>query len=136
MAQREAPLALKGIRNLKIDQAALKAHVMRPQHIIDVTASMGLLEGQPEPVIKFPKGLVQHLDVDAFGKALHAALKDSVVGYVMRLRQHGNTIYTLEWNWAKRPPDGGEGWTPDIRMHVASCSKLITGIAMTKLLND
>jgi hypothetical protein len=29
----------------------------------------------------------------------------------MRLRRHGTTIYTLQWEWAKRPVDGGEGWT-------------------------
>src|SRR5262249_13118829 len=59
----------------------------------------------------------------------------SVNGYVMRLRQHGATIYTLQWEWAKRPVDGGEGWNPDVRMHIASCSKLVTAIAMTRLLN-
>jgi CubicO group peptidase (beta-lactamase class C family) len=54
----------------------------------------------------------------------------------MQLRENGVAIYTLQWNWAKTPADGGEGWTPSVRMHVASCSKLITGIAMTKVLND
>ena len=53
-----------------------------------------------------------HFDVDGFGKALHAALKDSVNGYVMRLRHDGTTIYTLQWNWAKRPGDGSEDGRP------------------------
>src|SRR5262249_47521724 len=43
--------------------------------------------------------------------------------------------YTLQWNWAKRPADVGEGWTPDVRMHIASVSKLVTAIAMTRLLD-
>jgi CubicO group peptidase (beta-lactamase class C family) len=136
MSQRATPVALEGIHNLNIEEAALHAHQLRPPNVVGVVSSMGLQEGTPIPVISLPKKATQHLDVDGFGKALHAALKDSVVGYVMRLRQHGNTIYTLEWNWAKRPADGGEGWTPDVRMHIASCSKLITGIGMTKLLND
>jgi len=38
--------------------------------------------------------------------------------------------------WAKEPQDGAEGWTLDTRMHVASLSKVVTAIAMTKLLND
>ena len=75
----------------------------------------------------FPAAKAYNFDVDGFGKGLHAALKDSVAGYVMRLRHNGTTIYTLQWNWAKGPADVGEGWTPDVRMHVASVSKLITG---------
>jgi CubicO group peptidase (beta-lactamase class C family) len=54
----------------------------------------------------------------------------------MELRQHGKVIYTLQWNWAKTPVDGGEGWNPNVRMHIASCSKLVTAVAMTKLLNE
>ena len=53
----------------------------------------------------------------------------------MRLRRDGATFFTLLWEWAKRPVDGSEGWNPDVRMHIASCSKLITAIAMTRLLN-
>ena len=70
------------------------------------------MRGMPSPrwtSTAIPEGPSYHLDVDGFGKALHIALKDSVVGYVMRLRQNGTTIYTLEWNWAKTPTDGGEG---------------------------
>ena len=40
---------------------------------------------------------------------------------------------TVDWNWAQEPQDGSESWTPDVRMHVASLSKIITAIAMTKL---
>ena len=54
----------------------------------------------------------------------------------MQLRQHGNTIHTAQVNWAKRPADGSKAWNPSVPMHVASVSKLITAIAMTKILND
>jgi len=129
-------MELAGIHNLTINEAALKAHVMQPPHVVGVISSRGLEEGTPHPVVTFPSAPSYHFDVKGFGDALHAALKDSVAGYVMRLRQNGNTIYTLQWQWAKEPSDGGEGWTPDVRMHIASCSKFVTGIAMTKLLND
>ena len=76
------------------------------------------------------------LDVGAFTAALHSALKDDVNGYVMRLRQNGQTISTLQWNWARRPGDGNLGWTPQRRMHVASVSKLVTAIATVDLLHD
>jgi len=109
---------------------------MRPDHVVGVISSRGLEEGTAlREVPKFDKKPKAHLDVESFGNALHAALKAIVAGYVMRLRRHGSTIWTLEWNWAKYPPDGGEGWNPDVRMHVASCSKLITAMAMTRVLN-
>jgi CubicO group peptidase (beta-lactamase class C family) len=77
-----------------------------------------------------------HLNVSAFGAALHDALKDNVAGYTVQLRQHGKAIFTKEWQWAKRPQDGSETWTPDVQLHVASVSKLITAIAMTLLLSE
>src|SRR5437588_673185 len=105
METKAAGTGLASIKNVAVDEAALKAHVMRPQHVLNVVSSRGLHEGIAEPKIKFPPGPTFHFDGDGFCKALHAALKDSVAGYVMRLRQHGNTIYTLEWNWAKEPAD-------------------------------
>ncbi len=128
--------ALQGVHNLSIDQTAMQAHVINPPHLQGVVSSRGLLEGNAQLEFHLPPGPQYHLDVKGFGDALHAALKDSVAGYVMRLRENGTTIYTLEWNWAKLPTDGGEGWNPDVRMHIASCSKLVTAIAMTKLLNE
>lgn len=124
------------VHGLTLDESAARAHVIRPPHIENIVSSKGLQEGKPEIEFKGPVAAAYHFDVDGFGKALHAALKDSVNGYVMRLKQNGNTIYTLQWNWAKRPADGSQGWTPAVRMHIASCSKLITGIAMTRLLNS
>jgi hypothetical protein len=107
---------------------------MRPSHTEGIVSSKGRMEGKLE--FHFPPGLVlPHLDLDAFCNALHAALKDVVAGYVARLNKNGVPICTLQWNWAKLPADGGLGWNPDRMMHVASVSKLITGIAMTKLLD-
>jgi CubicO group peptidase (beta-lactamase class C family) len=83
-----------------------------------------------------PSAAPKHLDVGAFGQALHATLKDAVAGYVMQMRKNGTTIYTLEWNWARRPGEGALGWNPDRLMHIASVSKLITGIGMARLLDE
>lgn len=76
-----------------------------------------------------------YLDVNGFGEELHAALRNSVQGYTMRLRRNGQTIYTLQWNWARRPSDGSRGWNPDRRQNIASVSKFITAIAMVDLLD-
>ena len=135
MTQIQTPVALTGVRNVTIDERALRTHELRPAHVVGVSSSRGLHDDPPSEKPGFFGKAPYHFDVDGFGKALHAALKSSVNGYVMRLRRHGTTIYTLQWEWAKRPVDGGEGWTPDVRMHIASCSKLVTAIAMTRLLN-
>lgn len=129
------PAMLQGVHGVTIDPAAARAHVMRPPNVVNVVSSRGLEEGVQIDHPKLPAGPKFQLDVNAFGSALHAAMKDSVAGYAMQLRQHGKPIYTLEWNWAKYPDDGGAGWNMDRRMHIASCSKLMTAMAMTRTLN-
>src|SRR5262249_20805173 len=100
------PIALAGVHELTIDEQALRSHVLRPANGVGVPSSRGLHDAPPEARAPLPAGPIYHFDVGGFGQALHAALKSSVNGYVMRLRQHGATIYTLQWEWAKRPVDG------------------------------
>lgn len=76
------------------------------------------------------------LDVDAFIAALDRKLGRSTAGYALQLRQNGAPIRTKARHWARRPVDGGVEWDADQRMHVASISKLITAIALVKLLDD
>lgn len=73
---------------------------------------------------------------DVFAQKFHAAIKDQVTGYAMQLRKNGAANQTLIWNWAQTPANSNFGWTLDRRMHVASVSKLITAIAMVKLLDE
>lgn len=75
------------------------------------------------------------LDVNGFGEAVHAALRNSTNGYTMRMRRGGNTNYTLQWNWAQNPGDGNRGWNPDRGMHIASISKFLTAVALVDLLD-
>jgi CubicO group peptidase (beta-lactamase class C family) len=126
-----------GIRRLNIREEHIRAHVIQPPHVQQVVTEKGLEEGTLNIVGRIPlPGHVPHLNVGAFGTQLHAALKDSVVGYAMQLRQSGNPIYTLIWNWAQTPADASEGWNLDRHQHIASVSKLMTAIGMTKLLDE
>jgi CubicO group peptidase (beta-lactamase class C family) len=135
MSSKEAT-RLEGVHDIEIDLGMAHEHNMTPPNTQGVVSTRGRHEGKvEEPKVEGGPGTTYTFDVGGFTTAVHAALKDSVVGYVMRLNQHGTTIETLEWNWAKMPVDGGEGWNPDVRQHIASCSKLVTAIAMTKLLN-
>ena len=130
--------ALDEITNLRIDEAALRTHVMRPEHTMGVISDKGFVDVRQHPKYEFTFtfGSLYHLDVDGFGKSLHQELEDKVAGYSVRLQQRNSVIYARDSNWAKAPSDGSETWNGDVRMHVASCSKLITAIAMTRILNE
>ena len=82
-----------------------------------------------------PAGLRYSLNVATFQVALDNALKNVVAGYVAQLRQsgrscsptHGNTPNVRKMQRAVEP---------DVQMHVASVSKLMTAMAMTVLFRD
>ena len=78
------------------------------------------------------------LDVNAFADAMHRDLSARPIsGYTLRVRRGGTTVYTLFWNWARHPQDENErGWKPDLKMHIASVSKLVTMMAIVKILHE
>jgi Beta-lactamase len=132
--------ALKRIRGLDISEADLRAHALRSTNLDGISSDRGrldlpdaaepsLLPGPPPPVVRYV------LDVDGFVRSLESALDGEVAGYAMRLNDYGQTVRTLDWNWAKEPADTAEAWTNDVRMHVASLSKQMTAIAMTRTLD-
>jgi CubicO group peptidase (beta-lactamase class C family) len=138
MPSKSAVSRVLEIGGLRVDKAALQAHVMRPQNVVGVVSDPAF-----EPIAKSPKynftfaaGLLHELDVQGFGLTLQTALQNKVAGYVVRLQQGNNMILSEEWNWAQIPADGSEAWNGNVRMHVASCSKLITAMAMTRILNE
>jgi CubicO group peptidase (beta-lactamase class C family) len=124
---------------LELTEAEIAAHVIAPDHVNNIEIE----EVNEAREVRYAIPL-QHrqfavpprLNVDAFGKAMHNALKDSVTGYILQLRQNGNLIYNLIWNWSQTPADKKQGWTEDTRMHVASVSKLLTAIGLVKLLDS
>lgn len=77
-----------------------------------------------------------HLDVEGFTAAIDRKFRQASAGYVMQLRQNGTTLSSKSYQWAKRPGDGGLSWDAGQRMHIASISKLVTAIALVKLLDD
>jgi hypothetical protein len=128
--------ALGRIQGVKIDEAAIRAHVMRPRNVAGIISDRGREDAPAIEHIRPRPDFIYELDVNGFIRALETALTNSTAGYSLRLRQNGSVIAAVDWNSAKEPQDGSESWTADIRMHVASCSKIVTAIAMTKLLND
>lgn len=118
----------------RFDQAAAKAHVMEPTHTRGVVSSRGLEEGGKLPGRALPHGVALSFNADGFVADLNAALAANTAGYVMQLRQHGQAITSAQSGSAHLPADGSESWTETVRMHIASCSKLITAIAMVRTL--
>ena len=131
----EKKLKLSDIKRFHIDEKMVRAHVPRRPDLTGIVADRGLLEGDIQRRSLVFRPLVhQRLQVDDFGDALHAALAGEVAGYSLELRRHGLTVLKREWLWAQRPGDGQEAWQDDVRMHIASVSKLMTAMAMTQLL--
>ena len=110
-------IAPANLRSIRIEEND------RPQSLLRITTSARSFTSTP------------HLDVAAFGLALHTALKDNVAGYVFQVRQNGNVIHNGMWQWAQTTADASRGWTVDTRMHVASVSKFLTSVAMLKVLD-
>ncbi|MGA8027650.1 MAG: serine hydrolase domain-containing protein [Bryobacteraceae bacterium] len=137
MKENEAELAaaVRQIKGLNVNDSDIHAHVMLPPHLLVAFSDRGK---EDVPISHHPPGrLHNELNVQGFISAIESALTSLCAGYSLRLRQNGvTTLATANWNWAKQPPDGSESWTPDVRVNVASLSKIVTAIAMTKVLND
>jgi CubicO group peptidase (beta-lactamase class C family) len=133
-----AALGLLGLGVMAGVTGEVLARVLHPAQVVGATTDDGP-EATPTvqpPTLPPQPGRSYKLDVNGFTHALHTALTSKSAGYAMQLRQNGSAIATLTWGWAKEPQDGSEHWTPDVRMHIASISKLITAMALTKLFND
>jgi len=118
----------------RVDRTAAAAHVMEPAHTRGVRSFRGRPDLAPIVVPPLPARIELSFNTDGFVKDLNAALADHTAGYVMQLRHRGQPIAAAQVNWAKRPADGSESWGQNVRMHIASCSKLITAMAMTRAL--
>jgi hypothetical protein len=127
----------ENVKGVSIDARAVLTHVIRLPSYHGAFSDRGTEGSTVQFKLGPPPGLEPYyLDVGTFAVALDNALKDVVAGYVAQLRQSGQILFTNAWQYAKRPQDGGEWWTPDVRMHVASVSKLMTAMAMMVLLRD
>lgn len=79
-------------------------------------------------------------DPDAFAAALAQTLDSSTTGYTFQLRRDGVPLHSRSGGFARNEKSGDPyhelKWDADRRMHVASVSKLITAMALVRLLSD
>lgn len=121
----------------EISEEAARAHEIAPAHTRDVEIETVDPDREVSLEVPAPRAAPRGtgVDLNQFGATFHAALEDSVTGYMWQVRKHGSLVFTGQWEWSQTPADAGAGWGPDIRMHVASVSKFLTAVGVVRLLN-
>lgn len=140
MQDRDGVRLVEILHKLGLTEEMVRRHEFRPANVREADLRVELHEigdgrGDPDGPPP-PSGRLYRLNVQKLDRELHALLSGCVAGYSMRLRRHGRTVIDRQWNWAQMPGDGDVRWASGVPMHVASVSKLITAMAMTKLLHS
>jgi CubicO group peptidase (beta-lactamase class C family) len=127
----------------------LVEHGLQPaafERYLDSRTALTNITGYPPDIVRKPdfpitpvdsEPLVHRtLDDDAFKEDMDSALKAlTIAGYTVRVRRRGQTVFTLNGGSARQAPDPDPtSWDTTMKMHVASVSKLVTSMAVTKLL--
>jgi len=128
--------ALAQLRGIKIDEQAVLRHVIRDEQVMTARSDQGVVETlAPLVSIEPPPVATYTLDTDGFIADIQQDLAN-VEGYVIGLHLNGLPYKSVVWGYAHQPQeqDGTEDWGLEVRQHVASLSKNITAMAMTKAL--
>jgi len=117
---------------------AIKTYDPRPAHIGAARSDTGVSVAERDVTrikrVTKPKGTTPKLDVAKFSQALHDKIGLGSMGYAWQMRRRGVITVSGNWGYSRNPADGGQGWTSDTRMHIASVSKLITAMATVHVL--
>ncbi|MEZ0448674.1 tachylectin-related carbohydrate-binding protein [Cellulomonas sp. ICMP 17802] len=131
---------IDGLGELTLDVDRISRHELSP-HVVGEVADRGLTGVTLEAPVRVPLPTTYLLDVQAFEAALRTELSASVAGCSYELRRGGQTVFSGSFQDARMAGDSTAGvpavpWSTRSRMHVASCSKLVTAIAMTRVLAE
>jgi CubicO group peptidase (beta-lactamase class C family) len=119
----------------ELTEARVRAHVIAPAALRSVQTEKQVRAVRLAiPAIARQFSATPALDVGAFGLGLHNVLRNAVTGYILQITRNGTPIHLGIWNWAQTPADAGLGWNENTRMHLASVSKLLTAVGVTKAL--
>jgi CubicO group peptidase (beta-lactamase class C family) len=123
-------------KEVAVTDAAARAHDIAPPHVQGI--EIEVVDPSREVSIEIPRRRAAPrgttVDLNEFGTTVHNALKSSVTGYTLQVRQNGTLVYNLIWDWAQTPADAAQGWKSDTRMHLASVSKFLTAVGLVHLL--
>jgi len=133
----EAPDPHAILRRFRLELADVERHVLLPDHLrvakehVDLDVRYLPTEPGVTPFFSF----LYTLNTDKLAQKLHDILTPCVMGYALQLRRSGAVVFSQTWRWSHSKKDGEEGWSIDTPMHLASVSKLITAMALTRLLD-
>jgi hypothetical protein len=101
----KAVAAFERIKGVKIDEVAIRSHVLRPKNVVGVISDRGREDAPAIAHIPPNPGFIYELDVNGFIQALETALNNSSAGYSLWLRQNGSTIAAADLSCAKEPQE-------------------------------
>jgi len=133
----EGPDPTPILRRFQVELPDVERHVVLPDHVkysrefVDIDLAHLPLG----PVAPSFLSFLYTLNVEKLAQKLHDLLTPCVVGYGLQLRRSGAVVIDQTWRWSKTKKDGETGWTNDTPMHLASVSKLITAMALVRLLD-
>jgi CubicO group peptidase (beta-lactamase class C family) len=138
MNEQEQLTSFEILRKLNLSEEMVRAHVVLPHHIKDASISIEALDPARRPSLTAvpPSGWFYRLDVKGLNRDLQAVLNKCLVGYSLQLRRNDRVVLSQQWGNSKTLPDGNVSWTSSVPLHLASVSKMITAMAMTKLLGN
>jgi hypothetical protein len=140
------PKLMEILHKMGLTEQYLRDHVLRPENFGDSLVQFDLRvpgdgDQDKEPTLPPPPaGWIYHLNVPQLQSDLQSLLRKCVSGYSMQLRRNGNVLFSDSYWMAILPADSGPNrpagvpWTSGVPMHVSSLSKLITAMAMTRVL--
>ena len=140
------PKLIEILHKMGLTEQSLRDHVLRPENFGDSLVQFDLRmpsDGDPDKEPNLPPppaGWFYHLNVPQLQSDLQSQLRKCLSGYSMQLRRNGNVLFSDSYRMAILPADSGSNrpagvpWTSGVPMHVASLSKLITAMAMTRVL--
>jgi len=139
------PKLIEILQKMGLTEQSLRDHVLRPENFGDSLVQFDLRlpsDGDPDKEPSLPPlvGWFYHLNVPQLQSDLQSQLRKCLSGYSMQLRQNGKVLFSDSYRMAILPADSGPNrpagvpWTSGVPMHVASLSKLITAMAMTRVL--
>ena len=129
------------LHQLGLNEQKVREHVFRPEHLTDtVLASdqqkVGYVFDHPDGPLG-SAALFYRLNTQQLKLDLQRLLTPCTAGYSMQLRRNGAIVFDQSNGFSKMPGDAGqigECWTSSTPMHVASVSKLITAMALMRVL--
>jgi hypothetical protein len=138
MSDHSSACSVEILHQLGLTEQMVRDHIFRPDHVTAAVFTFDLRnagDGNDDPSSPPPpSGLFYSLNVQKLKRDLHDLLSGCTAGYSMQLRRYGQTLFDQQWSSARTHVDGDVDWAAYVPMHIASVSKLITAMALTKLL--